>query len=179
MDTAQIKGQIFMVGTGGQGILLLARALAEIAARDGSQVISSETHGMAMRGGTVTANLKVGPYASPLIPAGSADLLIGLDGNEAREYLHMLRPGGVSLVNAPDRGPFDHVLDATALALDSGMPGAVNMIMLGFVLGHLGVPREEASAVIGDISPKRGLEDNLKAMEMGYSHIEKESAQGG
>ena len=68
-----------MVGTGGQGILLLARALAEIAVRRGCPVISSETHGMAMRGGTVTANLKIGDFASPLIPAGSADILIGLE----------------------------------------------------------------------------------------------------
>ncbi|HQP31085.1 MAG TPA: 2-oxoacid:acceptor oxidoreductase family protein, partial [Deltaproteobacteria bacterium] len=103
-----------MVGTGGQGILLLARALAEIAVQRGCPVISSETHGMAMRGGTVTANLKIGGYASPLIPAGSADILIGLDAAESSGFLHMLKSGGIAAVNAPAKGAFDFTVDATA-----------------------------------------------------------------
>jgi indolepyruvate ferredoxin oxidoreductase, beta subunit len=172
MSSGRLNGQIFMVGTGGQGILLLARALAQIAVNGGRPVISSETHGMAMRGGTVTANLKIGEYASPLIPSGSADLLIGLDDTEARGYLHMLGPKGVSIMNSREKGVFGHVIDATGMALESGMPGAVNMIMLGFAAGVLGVPEDEALNVTREISPSRGLEDNLKALEMGYGHIE-------
>ena len=158
-----------MVGTGGQGILLLARALAEIAVQRGCPVISSETHGMAMRGGTVTANLKIGGYASPLIPAGSADILIGLDAAESTGFLHMLKSGGIAAVNAPAKGAFDFTVDATALALAEGMPSSVNMIMLGFVLPLLGITLDEARAVLQDISPKRALADNLKALDLGFS----------
>jgi len=158
-----------MVGTGGQGILLLARALAEIAVRRGQPVISSETHGMAMRGGTVTANLKIGEFASPLIPAGSADILIGLDAAESTGFLHMLKSGGIAAVNAPAKGAFDFTVDATALALAEGMPSSVNMIMLGFVLPLLGITLDEARAVLQDISPKRALADNLKALDLGFS----------
>ena len=35
-------------------------------------VITSETHGMAQRGGTVISMIKVGPFRGPLIPAGEA-----------------------------------------------------------------------------------------------------------
>ncbi|HPI93275.1 MAG TPA: 2-oxoacid:acceptor oxidoreductase family protein [Deltaproteobacteria bacterium] len=176
MDTDQVNRQIFMVGTGGQGILLLARALSELAVRAGRRVISSETHGMAMRGGTVTANLKVGAFESPLIPAGSADMLIGLDETEAKGYLHMLRPGGVSAVNAPEQGSFDHSIDATSMALNAKMPGAVNMVMLGFAVKILGIDPGEARRVVEEISPGRGLKDNLRAMEMGYAYQHQESA---
>ncbi len=168
-----------MVGTGGQGILLLARALAEIAVQRGCPVISSETHGMAMRGGTVTANLKIGGYASPLIPAGSADILIGLDAAESSGFLHMLKSGGIAAVNAPAKGAFDFTVDATALALAQGMPSSVNMIMLGFVLPLLDISLDEARGVIEAISPKRGLNDNLRAIAIGYAQMQQHDAQGG
>lgn len=175
MDTDQADRQIFMVGTGGQGILLLAKALAEIAVRGGQRIIASETHGMAMRGGTVTANLKIGSYESPLIPAGSADMLIGLDESEAKGYLHMLKPGGVSVVNAQKKGFFSHTIDATRLALEAQMPGAINMIMLGFAVKILGIDLEDARKVIEEISPQRGLGNNIKAMETGFEHMQQEN----
>lgn len=179
MDTDKVNMQIFMVGTGGQGILLLARALSEIAARKGHRVIASETHGMAMRGGTVTANLKIGSFASPLIPAGSADVLIGLDEAEAGGCLSMLKDGGVSAVNARVKGPFDFFVDATGIALSAHAPAAANMVMLGFVLKVLGFDLEEATAVIEEISPRRGLEDNLRCIGLGYGYTQQEDRQGG
>ncbi|HNR51643.1 MAG TPA: 2-oxoacid:acceptor oxidoreductase family protein [Deltaproteobacteria bacterium] len=161
--------QIFMVGRGGQGILLLARALAEWAGRMGCDVITSETHGMAMRGGTVTASLKVGAYAGPLIPAGSADVLIGLDAEEAMTHLFMLRAGGVSIVNARDKGPFSHAVDAAQAALSLGAPGAVNMIMLGFAARLLGIDRAVVEDIVEKISPPGALAANRKALSAGYS----------
>jgi len=139
--------------------------------RDGQRIIASETHGMAMRGGTVTANLKIGSYASPLIPAGSADVLIGLDENEARGYLHMLRPEGVSVVNAREKGPFVHTIDATRLALEARLPGAVNMIMLGFTVRILGIDFENTGKVIEEISPARGLDNNIRAVKIGIEYV--------
>ena len=55
-------------------MLTLTRVLAEAADGAGLEVITSETHGMAQRGGTVISMVKVGPFRGPLIPAGSADV---------------------------------------------------------------------------------------------------------
>ena len=68
-----MKQQIIVSGLGGQGALTLTRLLAEAAAAMGLSVITSETHGMAQRGGTVISMIKVGPFQGPLIPAGEAD----------------------------------------------------------------------------------------------------------
>lgn len=158
--------QIFMVGLGGQGILLLARALAVWAAATGREVISSETHGMAMRGGTVTASLKIGRYAGPLIPPGAADVLIGLDEHEALSHLPMLRKDGVSIVNtAVDTGNFSHVVDAAGIARSLGAPGAVNMIVLGCTAQVLGIDRAEIEKIVKRVSPAKAKKANLKALQ--------------
>ena len=85
--------QALCVGTGGQGVIWLARAMGEAAARQSVAVISAETHGMAMRGGSVVCHVKLGSFASPLVLAGRADLVLALDAAEAERYRHFLRPG--------------------------------------------------------------------------------------
>jgi indolepyruvate ferredoxin oxidoreductase beta subunit len=42
--------QMILCGRGGQGIVFLTRLLGDIATQKGLNVISSETHGMAVRG---------------------------------------------------------------------------------------------------------------------------------
>jgi indolepyruvate ferredoxin oxidoreductase beta subunit len=45
-----VRQQIVISGLGGQGVLFLTRVLAEAALRKGLDVLTSEIHGMAMRG---------------------------------------------------------------------------------------------------------------------------------
>jgi len=172
MKTEKRDKQIIMVGRGGQGILLLARALAEISFNKGMNLITSETHGMAMRGGTVTASLKIGSYESPLIPAGSADILIGLEAEEADDYLYMLKDGGISIVNAAQKGLFDYTIDATGLALSMGSPGSANMIMLGLSSRIMGFTLDETRSVIQEISPEKWVSINIRGAQIGYDSRE-------
>ena len=69
MSTA-FKQQIVISGVGGQGVLFVTRLLAEAAIARGLPVLTSETHGMAQRGGSVVSHLKVGDFSSPLIRSG-------------------------------------------------------------------------------------------------------------
>jgi len=50
---ASVKQQVIISGVGGQGVLFVTRLLAEAAINKGLPVFTSETHGMAQRGGTV------------------------------------------------------------------------------------------------------------------------------
>jgi len=72
------KQQVIISGVGGQGVLFVTRLLAEVAMRSGLEVMSSETHGMAQRGGIVVSHLKVGGFAGPLVRAGRADVMVAL-----------------------------------------------------------------------------------------------------
>lgn len=138
-----LRRQIVLSGVGGQGILFLSRLLAEAAIARGLPVLTSETHGMAQRGGVVVSHLKVGGFDSPLVRTGRADLLLVLKEENVPLHLPFLADGGFLVVNAPappDLGPGVRVraVDADGLALSAGAPQAVNLVLLGFALARIG-----------------------------------------
>lgn len=131
--------QIIISGVGGQGVLFITRLLAEAAIEKGLPVFTSETHGMAQRGGTVISHLKVGEFASPLISPGKADGLIALKAESLNQHGGYLKPGGWAAVNGPaplnmQAGSTPFYLDAGRLAQEMDNPRSVNLIMLGFTL---------------------------------------------
>ncbi|MDR1805786.1 MAG: indolepyruvate oxidoreductase subunit beta [Clostridium sp.] len=86
---------ILIAGVGGQGTVLLARLLADMALAKGHFVRGSETIGMAQRGGSVVSHVRLGEgAASPLIPHGEADVLLAFEPGEALRALPYLKPGG-------------------------------------------------------------------------------------
>lgn len=68
-----MKQQLIVSGVGGQGVLFVTRLLGHAGMEEGHNVLTSETHGMAMRGGTVISHVKIGPFMSPLVREGQAD----------------------------------------------------------------------------------------------------------
>jgi indolepyruvate ferredoxin oxidoreductase beta subunit len=133
------RHQIVISGVGGQGVLFITRLLAEAAIAKGVPVFTSETHGMAQRGGTVISHLKVGQFASPLVNPGNADGLIALKAESLAQHGGYLKPGGWATVNSPAaltmQTPSRPVcLDADRLARQINTPRALNLIMLGFTL---------------------------------------------
>lgn len=88
-------GQIVIAGLGGQGVVFLTRVLGEAAAAAGQDVICAENHGMAQRGGSVLAHVRIGPYRSPLVRRGQADLALCLSPSERDAAKSFLRESGV------------------------------------------------------------------------------------
>lgn len=134
-----VRQQIVVSGVGGQGVLFVGRLLADAAIARGLPVLASETHGMAQRGGTVIAHLKVGAFSSPLVRPGRADVLILLREENAASHGRYLRPGGWAAVNAPSApaalaDAASRIVDADALARKTGLGKAVNLIVLGRAL---------------------------------------------
>lgn len=89
-----MKTQVVIAGLGGQGIVLAARVLAEAAHLEGSEVLCSETHGMAQRGGSVLAHVRIGGFRSPAVPRGCADAALCLSPTERDRARAYLRPDG-------------------------------------------------------------------------------------
>jgi len=179
-----LRQQIVLSGVGGQGILFLSRLLAEAAIAGGFPVLTSETHGMAQRGGVVVSHLKVGGFDSPLVRAGRADLLLVLKEENVALHRQFLVDGGSLIVNAPvptDAGPGMRVyaVDADALALSAGAPHAVNLVLLGFALARLGGGSAggffcAAGEIREALSRRHGggsrLADALSALDLGIAH---------
>ena len=74
---------VLLAGVGGQGTVLASRLIAQAAMDKGFFARTAETIGMAQRGGCVVSHVRVGEEVySPLIPLGTADLLIGFEPGE-------------------------------------------------------------------------------------------------
>jgi indolepyruvate ferredoxin oxidoreductase beta subunit len=174
-----IHQQIAISGVGGQGVLFVTRLLAEAAIRKGLPVLTSETHGMAQRGGTVISHLKVGPFTSPLIRTGHADLLLALKAEGAVQHGHYLHSEGWAVVNGVSRdddpmADREQRLDADGLARGIGNPRAVNLVVLGGALAGGGpsslfCTQEDIQAVLAErLAAKPALlEMSYKALEAG------------
>lgn len=137
-----IKQQIIISGVGGQGVLFVTRLLAEAAMMKGYPVLTSETHGMAQRGGTVVSHLKVGDFSSPLIRPFSADGLLALKPESLVQHGGFVKPGGWAIVNCGQllHDPGERMItsvDADTLARGIGNLKSVNLIVLGAALSKL------------------------------------------
>lgn len=137
-----IQQQIIISGVGGQGVLFVTRLLAEAAMMKGLPVLTSETHGMAQRGGTVVSHLKVGDFSSPLIRPVSADGLLALKSESLALHGAFVKPGGWAVINSGVQLQFTgdftvEFVDADAIAEGIGNLKSVNLIMLGAALSRL------------------------------------------
>lgn len=151
-----MKFDILIAGVGGQGVVLASRMLALAAMKAGFHVSTAETIGMAQREGSVSSHVRIGDEISgSLIPAGQADLILGLEPAETVRNLPFLRKGGKVIVNihavppasrppgSPEYNPeallaFLHAccpeilcFDFTELAKEEGTYRAANVAMLG------------------------------------------------
>jgi len=82
------KCNILICGIGGQGVVLTGKILSASAFDAGYDVKTSEVHGMAQRGGSVSTHLKYGEKIySPLIASKSADILLSFDIYETIRYI--------------------------------------------------------------------------------------------
>jgi indolepyruvate ferredoxin oxidoreductase beta subunit len=165
-----LKQQIIISGLGGQGALTVTRMLAEAAAALGAEVLTSETHGMAQRGGTVISMIKVGPFRGPLIPAGQADVGLFLHSKNLAVHRFYLKAGAAVFVNSG--APGDYLgLDAGGLARRLGAPVAANLILLGYAAGKQGLfcGAELLEQVIRDKTPVRFRDMNLQAFRTGVT----------
>jgi indolepyruvate ferredoxin oxidoreductase, beta subunit len=151
-----VKQQIIISGVGGQGVLFVTRLLAEAAMMKGFPVLTSETHGMAQRGGTVVSHLKVGDFSSPLIRPFSADGLLALKPESLVQHCGFVKPGGWAIVNSsqPIQAPSELMItsvDADGLARAIHNLKAVNLIMLGASLSRLSGTPQGLFCTLADI----------------------------
>jgi indolepyruvate ferredoxin oxidoreductase beta subunit len=138
-----VRQQILISGVGGQGVLFVTGLLAEAAINKGLPVFTSETHGMAQRGGTVVSHFKVGDFSSPLIRPFQADGLLVLKDENVAQHGAFLKKGGWAVANSDgDLNIDDHTtakgVNADKLARKISNPKSVNLIVLGYALARAG-----------------------------------------
>lgn len=183
---------IFIAGVGGQGTLFASRVLGNYASLIGKDCKLSEVHGMAQRGGSVVTHVKIADKVySPIISEGDADVLLAFELLEALRYAHMIKKGGLIIVNSQQWNPLPvitgaaeypadiperltaftdkvFITDALHAAAEAGNIKAANTVMVGALTGKLGLDYEIMRKALEMTVPEKVKEVNLSALEKGY-----------
>ncbi len=189
-----MKLDIIICGVGGQGVISVASIIAKGAIKAGFQTRQSEVHGMAQRGGSVLAHLRIADETieSDLIPRQSADLILSTEPIESLRYLEYLKQSGTLItsvdpvVNIPNYPAEEFYLgkikslpkyvaiSAHKTALDAGSGRAANMVMVGAVSNEIAIAEGHLKDAIRETYASKGakaVEINLKAFESGRGAI--------
>lgn len=184
-----MKFDIVLAGVGGQGVLSLAGIIAAAALDEKLFVKQSEVHGMAQRGGAVTAHLRLSsrPIESDLIPRGGAAMILSLEPLESLRYLEYLSPAGTvvtatepvkmgsypayeDLLTAIRSLPQAILVEATMLAKRAGLAQATNVVMAGAASRLLPISPETIERGIRARFARKGenvVDQNLAAFRAG------------
>ncbi len=175
-----MKYQIVIAGFGGQGSVFLVKILALCAGNKDVACLGTENHGMSQRGGAVSCTIKLGDYTNPVIDANQADLLIGLEKNEALRNISFLKPSGTLAVNSDDSFPKDDIranviqIDAFEKAKKKEFPiQGLNVYMLGVVLARcedFPFSLDDVKEAIVQFNPKVA-QQNIEVLEKAISDI--------
>lgn len=185
---------IILCGVGGQGTVLASKILAGAAITRGENAHTAETIGMAQRGGSVVSHVRIGENChSPLVPKGSADILIGFEPAEAVRNLPYLKQGGTVIVNSAAVKPVTDslaktsysgeamiaylkgqnleltVVDGNAIVRELGSAKSLNVALLAAACekGAVGMTVDELKEVVRTTMKPAFCEQNLRAIEVG------------
>ncbi len=185
---------IVIAGVGGQGTLLASKILAAAAGARGLFVRTSETIGMAQRGGSVSSHLRMNAEElAPIIPSAHGDLLLAFELAEAVRMIPKMRPGAKCVVNTDriiptnvalgkgvyladeyertlkERFPDAVFIDGAKLALEAGDIRTLNIVLLGAACaaGLLPFSEEEMHAAMRACVKPKLLAMNEKAFRLG------------
>jgi len=189
---------IVFSGIGGQGIVVASDIYCEAAMFEGLDVAKAEVHGMAQRGGSIVAHVKVGENVqSPLIETGKADIILGFEMLEAARVLPMLKKNGTVIMNTKyiqpstsigsssdfnckkileiikDRTHKVYQVDGIGIAKKLGNILVVNTILLGALSGipENPVSKESIEKAIAGRLKEKYVALNLEAFKIGSEHV--------
>ena len=189
---------VLLCGVGGQGTVLASKLIAYAALDKGMFVRTTETIGMAQRGGSVVSHVRMGEEIhSPLIPKGQADVMIAFEPAEAVRNLSYLKEDGVAVVNRKAVKPVTATLgnteytgqemigylkkhvknlllvDGEAICKEVGSAKALNVTLLGAALAGnvLDLSLEDMEKEIETHVKKQFVEMNKKALAHGAAAV--------
>ena len=185
-----------LCGVGGQGTVLASKLLAFAAMQKGAEVRTSETIGMAQRGGCVVSHVRMGhDIASPMVPKRSAQVIIGFEPGEAVRCLDYLAEDGIVIANSRGVMPITAnfggaeynadkmleylknnvknliIVEGEDICRRCGSPKVLNIALLAAAAntGKLGITVDELKNAIAERLPEKFHALNLKAAEIAVS----------
>lgn len=170
----RLNFQARLAGTGGQGLALGGRLLADALIADGKHVAQSQSYEPTSRGGTSRSDLVVssGPIGFPLLTG--IDFLLVLDQTAIEDSGSLINDDGLVIVDSdrvaePPQGEFTTCpLPLTASARDLGNARVANVVSLGALVALSGICSfENLEIVVQQSAPAKFRDLNLNALRTG------------
>jgi 2-oxoglutarate ferredoxin oxidoreductase subunit gamma len=169
-------------GSGGQGLILAGKILAEAAAiYDGKNATQSQSYGPEARGGSSRSEVIISDEDIDYPKAVNIDFLLALTQEACDKYHRDVKDGGIILVDSRfvskiPEGKFKvYSVPITDIAeRETGKTLVANIVALGMITGITGIVSKEAveSAILSRV-PKGTEELNLKAFRAGIAEAER------
>lgn len=187
-SAAEATKEILLAGSGGQGVILAGKMLAQAAVAEGFNATYIPSYGAEVRGGTANCHVKVGrrSIGSPIVE--DATIIVAMNEPSYRAFSPLLRKGSTLVVNSslvPSVGKHPGVkvveLELTKIASDMGSLRSANMLVFGLCAGLLGLGNRELlvellTSKLGKKNPAM-LETNLQILAKGVDLGEESAAK--
>jgi len=184
--SAAARIEIRIAGTGGQGLILAAKMLADALASQGRRVAQSQTYEPTSRGGYCNSDLVAsdGEVDYPL--ATALDHLVLLDRMAVAPSWPLLKPGALVIADTrlcpelPEGGCRALHLPMTRTAIELGSERVANIVALG-ALAALGGLCDRASLerAVRSETPRAYLDLNMDALAAGFGLAQQAAAWTG
>jgi 2-oxoglutarate ferredoxin oxidoreductase subunit gamma len=168
--------EIRIGGTGGQGLILSAKMLADALAAGGSSVAQSQTYEPTSRGGYCNADLVVSDVEVDFPITTALDYLVLLDRLAIKPSWPLLKPGALVIADTrlcPELPAGDYRcyhLPLSRTALELGSERVTNIVALGALLELSGIcSRQSIEQTVRAEAPRGFLDLNMDALAAGFS----------
>jgi 2-oxoglutarate ferredoxin oxidoreductase subunit gamma len=176
-----VNHMILLAGFGGQGILFAGKVIAYGGLSEGREVSWLPSYGPEMRGGTANCSITISddPIGSPLVVTPS--IFAAMNQPSYDRFIGDVLPGGTAVIDSSliqsktDRTDIRaFYIPATKLALENGLKGLANMIILGKLLKETGFVSYDAviKGLEKSVPPKKAnlIDSNKQAIAIGMNY---------
>jgi 2-oxoglutarate ferredoxin oxidoreductase subunit gamma len=142
--------EILLAGSGGQGVILTGKLLAQAAMAQGFNATFIPAYGAEVRGGAAFCHVKFGrrQIGTPIVE--DATIVVAMNEPSYKAFSSLLRKGSILVANAsliPSIGKHPGVrivsLELTKIASEMGSLRSANLLALGLCAGLLGLNDRE------------------------------------
>ena len=167
--------EIRIGGTGGQGLILCAKMLADALSANGKRVAQSQTYEPTSRGGYCNSDLVISAGEVDFPLATALDCLVLLERMAVEPSWRLLKPGALVIADTrlcpelPEGDYRAHRLPPSPPGIELGTQRVAKTVALGALAALSGVcERKSLEQAVRAETPKSFLDLNLDALAAGY-----------
>ena len=176
-----MQAEIVIAGSGGQGVLLIGRLLAEAGLLEGREVVWLPAYGAEKRGGTVSCDVTISDDKIGALFVTRPTAAIAMNQASLDKLEPAMKPGGLLVVNQsliPSKVRREDIrvvyVPANDLANELGDDSVGNLVTLGaLVAGSAVVSRSSIIATMDNMFARnqKRLKINKQAFNKGYALV--------